>query len=130
MWLAANARLFLHLVTLTSQRGSPGSFRCQPTQGPRTCDEDKRREAGEGRDINNQAVQGPREGQNAVDPVAEASGALQLMQHQAGAEDELPLSRLRPGGWGHRWRSAGAGARAAGEGPALSGQLTDRPGGG
>lgn len=63
-------------------------------QGLLTCDENERREAGEGRDVDHQAVQGPREGQNAVDPVAKAAGTLQPMEHQARAEDELPLGRL------------------------------------
>lgn len=61
---------------------------------PLTRDEDERREAGESRDVNDQAMQGPREGQDAVNPIAKATGALQPVQDQAGAEDEFPLGRL------------------------------------
>lgn len=82
---------------------------------PHTCDEDESREAGEGRDIHNQAVQGPRESQNAVDPVAEATGTLQMVQHTAGAEDEFPLGWFGPSGQGCRWRSGGLAGRAAGQ---------------
>lgn len=79
-----------------------------PGTGLLTCNEDKRREAGEGRDVDNQAVQGPGKGQNAVNPVAKAAGTLQPVQHQARAEDELPLGRLRPGGGGRRRWSGGS----------------------
>lgn len=81
---------------------------------PLTCDEDKRREAGEGRDVDNQAVQGPGEGQDAVDPVAKAAGALQPVQHQARTEDELALGRLRPGRWDADGGQQGSGAGGRG----------------
>ena len=68
-----------------TSRARPSGLPHLPGSGdwPPTCDEDKRREAGEGRDVDHQAVQGAREGQDAVDPVPEATGTLQAVQHQA-----------------------------------------------
>jgi hypothetical protein len=61
----------------SSEEGSPvPTFLGAAWYWPLTSNEDKSREAGKGRDINNQAMQGPRKGQDAVDPVTKATSTL------------------------------------------------------
>lgn len=59
-----------------------------------TCDDDQRCETGEGGNVQFHPVQGLRELQDGVDPVAEAPDALHFVQHGAIAEDELLRFRV------------------------------------
>lgn len=60
-----------------------------------TSDDDQRRQAGEGGNVQLHPVEGLGKLQDGVDPVPEASDTLRFVQHGAFAEDELLRFRSR-----------------------------------